>query len=381
MKIIVTGLIGSIPIAGLTLHYLQYVLGLREMGHDILYLEDTGSLCYDPVSDSMVVNSSAGIDYLASVMTSYDLSEQWCFIDHEGEVFGISRHKLDKFVKSTDLFLNVTGAGLIRDRYLQIDCRVYIDTDPGFIHMRIASGSEKDDSHLQRHTNYFSFGYNIGQPDCGIPIGNYAWQPTVQPIVANLWPSSKAPASAAFTTIMKWKSYSPEQYKGETYGLKDMELTKFIDLPTRIHRSMELAIAGTPPHKELARGGWQTRQAFGISRSIEDYRAYIQASRGEWSVAKNAYVKLNTGWFSERSACYLASGRPVIVQETGFSKWMNNQGLGVVSFSTFEEAVIGLEGVEQNYDRHVRAAKEIASEYFSATKVLTALIERALTSI
>jgi hypothetical protein len=375
MRIVVTGLIGSIPLAGLTLHYLQYVLGFKALGYDVLYLEDTGTWCYDPSSDGMVQDSSASVKYLTGVMSAYDHADGWAFVDHQNNYNGMTKHQLDTFLASAEIFINVTGAGLLRDSYLRIPSRIYIDTDPGFVQLRLARGSTQDKYHLGLHTSHHSFGCNIGQGSCTIPTDEFHWIPTVQPICLDLWPYMPADPVAPFTTIMKWKSYPPEEYEGKTYGLKDLELKKYIDLPGRISHPMELAISGNPPESDLKNSGWSLRNALDISYSIEAYRQYIQKSLGEWSIAKNAYVSMYSGWFSERSACYMASGRPVVVQETGFSEWMKTGGLGVKPFSNVDEASEAIDNILANYLLHSRAARDIAHEYFSAEIVLSNLIE------
>ena len=176
---------------------------------------------------------------------------------------------------------------------------------------------------------------------------------------------------------MKWKTYQPVTYDGETYGLKNVEFMKFKHLPQLTDQSLEIAMAGQPPVKELEDLGWCCRDSLKICPTIEAYQAYLCASRGEWSIAKNGYVKTRSGWFSERSACYLASGRPVVVQDTGFSDWLPT-GDGVLLFTTSEEAVTAIKGINQRYTQHARAAREVAVAHFNAGTVLTELVERVL---
>ena len=376
MRIVVTGLIGSIPLAGLTLHYLQYVLGLKQLGHDVLYLEDTGTWCYDPSSDGMVEDSSSGVEYLAHIMRNFADTESWTFIDHQQKTYGVSGKKFKSFISSADMLINVTGAGLIREDYERIPARVYVDTDPGFIQLRLANDNTQDRYHLGLHNAHFSFGCNIGLNKCLIPEGGFTWRPTRQPICMDLWPQTPADRHAPLTTIMKWKSYSPEKYDGETYGLKDLELMKFIRLPELARRPLELAISGDPPQAKLEKTGWRVRPAFTISRSIDVYRKYIQDSSGEWSIAKNAYVSTYSGWFSERSACYLASGRPTVLQETGFSEWLDTSSrLGVIPFTSADDALEAVTQFSSNYQKNCEVAREMAHEYFSAGKVLQNLLE------
>lgn len=375
MRIVVTGLIGSIPLAGLTLHYLQYFLGLVRLGHEVLYLEDTGTWCYDPVTDDMLEDSSGGVGYLEKVMRDCGHSDDWTFVAHDGTQYGKTGRDFKTYIESADLLINVTGAGLIREDYLAIASRVYIDTDPGFIQLRLANESEKDKYHLGLHTSFFTFGCNIGHESCPVPTGGFDWKPTVQPIFFDLWSPQPERKLAPYTTIMKWKSYQPEELDGVVYGLKDQELDKFLDLPLRTGQSMELAINGDPPEEALRNAGWKLRQALEISQTIEAYSEYLGGSRGEWSIAKNAYVSLATGWFSERSACYLASGRPVVVQETGFSEWLDAGGIGVCPFSDVEEACDAINRIESDYALHSTTAIAVAREYFDSDKVLGGILD------
>jgi hypothetical protein len=379
LRIVVTGLIGSIPLAGLTLHYLQYILGLHQLGHDVLYLEDTGTWYYDPHSDDMLEDSSPAVEFLGKTMAAYGLSDRWSFVDHHQNVSGVSGLALEGFLRTADLFINVTGAGQVRDEYLRIPRRAYIDTDPGFIQIRVANGSHKDREHLQRHTTHFSFGCNIGLPDCTIPSVDLTWHPTVQPLCLDLWPVAAAPDTAPFTTILKWQSYQPVEYGGEVYGLKDMEFRKFQRLPQETNQALELASTGHCAAGDLGALGWKLRDAREISDAIDPYRQYIQQSRGEWSVAKNGYVKLRSGWFGDRSASYLASGRPVILQSTGYEQWLPT-GNGVFAFKTTAESVHAFEQIDADYKRQCRAARQLAEQHFDARTVLSRLINVAMSS-
>lgn len=380
LRIIVTGLIGSIPMAGLTLHYIQYVLGLRDLGHDVLYLEDTGTWYYDPDTDSMVDDIAVPLQILDKTMDFFNLKDNWTFIDHNGIEHGLTGKKFDDYLATADVFINVTGAGIIKDNYLAIPVRIYLDTDPGFIHIRVSNGEKKDIEHLKRHNKYFSFGFNIGKPKCNIPTSGFHWSPTCQPIYLDFWPSvSNQSHNEMFTTILKWQTYSPEEKNGEVYGMKNTEFMKFIDLPSITNSKIELSMSGKPPIQDLTSAGWLIRNARNISKTLPDYRNYIQHSKGEWSIAKNGYVKSYSGWFSDRSASYLASGRPVILQSTGYEEWLDT-GLGLISFNTLQEAANALEEINKNYKTHSDAAREMAVEFFDSKKVLSELLKIALSS-
>lgn len=359
------------------MHWLQYVLGLRDLGHSVLYLEDTGAWYYDPVADEVVESCGTALAHLEATMRAHGLQESWTFIDHTGEEYGVTGRKLAEFLDSADLLVHVTGAMYLRDRYRRIPRRAYVDTDPGFVQFRAAGGSEKDAAHLRSHNCHFSFGCNIGTPACSIPTLGLHWQPTVQPLCLDLWPLTPGPSVfAPLTTVVKWQGYKPEKHNGNEYGLKDVEFMRFIELPARTEQPLELAMAGAPPVEGLEARGWTCRNGPELTKTFEDYRNYLQYSRGEWSVAKNGYVKANSGWFSDRSAAYLALGRPVVVQSTGFETWLPT-GLGVLSFASLDEACAAIETLNSDYDKHCSAARDIAVEYFAAPKVLSHLLQGA----
>jgi hypothetical protein len=202
----------------------------------------------------------------------------------------------------------------------------------------------------------------------------------MQPLDLSLWPvAESAPKEAPYTTVIKWKPYGPLFYRGKTYGLKDLEFVKFVDLPSATPVSLELALEGESPvpHSTLREKGWAVRDAWPVTESLSAYRSYIHASRGEWCIAKNIYVETGSGWFSERSAVYLASGRPVVAQSTAYEQWLPT-GDGLFSFSTADQAAAAFEAIEGDYTRHCRAARDLAETYFRAETVLAPLIATAL---
>jgi hypothetical protein len=389
LTIVVFGLIGSLPIAGLTAHYLQYVLGLRALGHDVLYLEDTGWY-WDPWSASYVdewsVKRVSDRGYpnparrLQRLLLPYGLDRQWSWIDIDGTEYGVSGPALARTLRRADLLVHVTGANRIRERYLEIPCRAYVDTDPGYTQMRAARDHHRADLELlESHTVHFSFAGNINHPTCTIPHVGLQWRPTRQPLHFPMWPPAPPAADAPFSTIVKWVPYKPIEYEGVIYGMKDVEFLRFIDLPQRQSSRLTLAMEGAPPvpRSELHKRGWLIEDGLTVSKNLLSYRKFIASSRGEWSIAKHGYVATNSGWFSDRSASYMAMGRPVIVQSTGFENWLPT-GEGLHSFATMDDAVAALGMVQADYARHRRRAREIAHEYFDARFVLSELIAQAI---
>jgi hypothetical protein len=379
INIVVTGLIGSIPLPGLTYHYLRYFLGLARLGHRVHYLEDTGSWNYAPATDTMTPDAEESVRYLAAVMEQCGLGDAWTFVNHDGEVFGTGEETLRKVLSEADLFINVTGANLMRDHYLEVPVRVYLDTDPGFIQMRTQSGSEKDLGHLNLHNRFASFGANICKSNCGIPALGLDWFPTAQPIVPELWPLDTLATTDSFVTIMKWKCYDPVEFEGKSYGLKDKELQQYLELPSRVQASFKLAVLGEGPKDLFEQAGWEWSDASPLNLSTDAYQDFFRQARGEWSVAKGAYVGTRSGWFSDRSASLMMMGRPVVVQSTGFEDWLPT-GEGVLSFDSLESAADAVAKVQDDYERHAQRARELAEAHFGHDVVLPALIDWAMQS-
>jgi len=244
------------------------------------------------------------------------------------------------------------------------------------------TASEKDVKnieHMKMHNRFFSFAENFGKPGCLIPTGIFDWRPTRQPMVLESWETARKPASEAFTTVLSWQpKESGPVIDGVRYGGKNMEFLRFIDLPQKTSATLELALGqGRPPREELSAKGWKLEDGFAKSTTPWLYRDYIWDSAAEFSMAKNAYVASKSGWFSCRSSCYLASGRPCVVQDTGFSDFMPT-GEGVLAFSTEDEALAGIEAVRADWDRHSKAAKAFAKEWFDSDTVLAKLLAQAL---
>jgi len=279
-------------------------------------------------------------------------------------------------IADADLLLNLAVVNPVRHGLEDVPIRILIDEDPGFNQIKHLVDPVALGEALQ-HTAFFSFGENIGRETCSVPDDGIGWLRTRQPVVLDSVPTSPGHPHANFTTIMLWNSYPVMEYHGISYGMKSDSFTAYLRLPTIVGPLLELCVGGSDvPHELLRSHGWQLQDPLPVSRDACTYERYIRQSRAEFSVAKQGYVLSRSGWFSERTAAYLATGRPVVVQDTGFSEWMET-GSGVIAFSTLEEAVAGIEEVVAHYDFHCRAAREIAETYFESNRVLTALIERA----
>ncbi|MGD0649810.1 MAG: glycosyltransferase family 1 protein [Verrucomicrobiia bacterium] len=398
MRIIVTGLVGQYAFGGVAWDYLQYVEGFRLLGHEVWYLEDTETWPYDPIKNTVSDDCSYNVKYLGDVMNRLSLGDRWIYRNApDGSYHGVSEAEARKFCASADVYLNVSGCGWLRPEYVAIPRKVFIDSDPMFTQVALVSGNQGVIDRIHAHDFHFTFAENIGAPDCRVPMAGLKWIPTRQPIVLDWWPfvgaaspprpgqnrgGDAAPTEDVrdvFTTVMNWVSYKGCEYGGETWGQKDVEFMKFIDLPQKTTQKFEIAMGMGPgmkrPTELLQQKGWRIIEP---SEHLPDpwtYRDYLGNSKGEWSVAKEGYVKSRSGWFSCRSACYLALGRPCVLQDTDWSK-IYPTGNGLFAFSTAEEAIAGIDHINADYARHSAAARGIAEQMFDARKVLGAMLER-----
>jgi hypothetical protein len=379
LRIIVTGLIAQYPLGGVTWDYFQYVLGLARLGHDVYYLEDTGQWPYNPREGGVSKGCDFNVEYLAAVMDRFGLSNKWAYrFPWQSQWFGLADKKRNDVVRSADLLINVSGSLEHPDEYRNAGRLAYIDSDPVFTQIKLARGQADFRQLLDMHNVHFSFGEHLS---AAVPKDGLHWRPTRQPVVLSEWEHS-LPYREVFTTVMNWTSYKPVVYNGQTYAQKDIEFLRFVELPGRVAPAvLEIAVnegkTRHPPRTLLAHKGWRVVDPEVVCPDLESYRRYIQSSKAEWSVAKNGYVVGQPGWFSCRSACYLASGRPVVVQDTGFGVVLP-VGEGLLTFTSLEQAVAAIRDVEANYASHAKAARAIAEAYFDSDKILARLIAQAL---
>jgi hypothetical protein len=390
MRIIVSGYIGTFCISGITWHYVQYPVGLQLLGHDVYYLEDTLSEVYVIDSEYKWGDPTPVVNYLEKTMNFFGLTDRWAYRDGvSGKSFGLSEKKLQKICSSADMIISVSNSLYLREEYMNIPVRILIDTDPMFTqtpNLKKGGSNEQVKSSLSNYTHLFSFGENIMSGDAMVPTHGLQWLPTRQPVCLKYWQSSgntdeSAAGSGAFTTIMNLASRNEIIYNNERWGQKDIELKKIVELPERFSEvPFEMAVAGSANedlnHNWLRDKGWQLSKDLNcINNSMTYYVDYIKNSFAEFSVAKEAYVKAKTGWFSDRSACYLASGKPVVVQDTQWSKNIPS-GKGLLSFTSLDSALEAVKEVSNDYKTHSIAAKEIANEYFDSGKVLAQMLEK-----
>ena len=382
MKAVVTGMIASYPVGGVLWDYGQYALGLERLGFEVFYLEDTGWQTYDPRQGEYGGDCSYAVEFLRASLTALSptLGQRWRFRNMDGRAFGLAEDDFADVLRGADLFLNVSGGTLLRDAYLPCRRKVLIDSDPGWNHFRNyprwdANPNWQGSHGYRAHDFFFTYAERMGRPGCRLPNLGLAWQPTRPPVVMDCWRAE--PPNETWTTVMTWKNFQETiTHDGVVYGTKEMEFDRIQALPGRVKARLEVATGGAQaPRAEWEALGWSVTNAAGVSATAEDYRRYIQRSRGEFSVAKNVYVATGSGWFSCRSVCYLAAGLPVVVQDTGFAGHIPT-GEGLFAFSTLEEAARGIEAAEGDYTRHQRAARELARTHFDSRVVLGDLLKR-----
>jgi hypothetical protein len=381
MRVIVTGLVGQYAFGGVAWDYLQYVEGFRQLGHDVFYLEDTETWPYDPIGNTVTDDCSYNVSYLREVMARLDLGDRWIYRNGpDGRYYGVDVAEARKICASADLFVNVSGCAWLRPEYRQIPRRIFIDSDPMFTQIGLLSANAEILERVRAHDSHFSFAENIGQLDCSIPAAGFHWLPTRQPIVLDWWPMATEPPRDVLTTVMNWVSYKECEYAGEKWGQKDVEFVRFIELPSLTTQPFEIAMGMGPgksrPTELLRARGWRIIEPDEHLPDPWSYRNYLRGSKGEWSIAKQAYVKSRSGWFSCRSACYLALGRPCVLQDTGWSKFYP-AGRGLFAFEHAGQATAAIDQVNADYDAHSRAARVLAEEHFEARKVLAAMLAAA----
>ena len=370
---VLAGIIGRFPVGGVTWCALHYIAGLQRLGWDVFYVEDTGECPYDPVANGITTDPSYAIGYIRRELGRVGLEDSFSYVDHRGRRwYGASRTRVAEICRSADLLINLSGGcWRTRPEYESVR-KIFVDTDPGFTQQTIAdAGPSVYRDWIASHDAHFTFATNVGAPDCRLPETPFDWQPTVQPLALEFWPVVPVPDDATFSTVMSWRIDSfPGMGKG-----KAAELLQLRDLPARSGRRLCLAVAGHAPVELLEESGWEVRDAVAETIDPDAYRSFIQASRAELGFAKAMYVDTRSGWFSDRTQCYLASGRPALVRDTGFSATVP-VGDGLLTFTDEAGVLAGIEEIESGYERHARAARELAAERFDAATVVGDLLER-----
>jgi hypothetical protein len=376
-KIVVMHLAARYPLAGVMWQLLHHLIGFRQLGLDVYYIEDNGGTwVYDPYSNGVTGEPAHNVKLLADALEIHGFKDRWAFLfDYERrQYFGMDTKRSLELLSEADAVINLCTAVRPRDAILRNRCLIYLETDPGDNAVR---GSEFVDA----HTLHFTYGYNLGAADCILPAVSIQWRRTRPPVLLDQWCPGVLPAEpTTFTTVGTWQNKGHDiQIGGETYHWsKHLNFRKLLEVPHRTGQPMELAtdLNSGPDYEQALAGGYKIVPAVPMSLKLDSYRQYISSSRGEFTAAKDLYVRTRSGWFSDRSVCYLAAGRPVITQRTGFEKFIPT-GAGLVGFDDADEAVEAVRAVNADYAHHARAAREIACEYFDAMKLLDEIAQAA----
>jgi hypothetical protein len=378
-KVILAGYLVRCPLGGYAWQVLHYLLGLRALGLDPYFYEDTAyySDCFDPRTGSMHVPPDAGVAFASRFFDRFGFGDRWVFWDAaQNRHHGLSSDQAAALLRDARLVITLAAVNRLPRRARQI--RIFIDIDPTYTQIRVAEGDRGLCDLLDDHDLHFTIGENIGTPSCTIPTDRFTWRPTRQPVALECWTPLGADPGAAYTTVGRWDESRRElHFRGAVYSWrKRVEWMKFLDLPARTSQRFAVAmdVDKTPGDGEVLRQhGWEILDPVAVSRDAFTYRSFIRQSRGEFTVAKDLNVRLASGWFSDRGACYLAAGRPVVTQDTGFGRVLPT-GRGLYAVRTIEDAVSAFAAIAADYDRECQAAREIVEAHFAAPRVIGNLL-------
>jgi hypothetical protein len=366
MRIVVSGMLAGDPHqGGASWAVLQYVLGLERLGHEVAFIEP------------MTATRAATVEsYFRLALAEAGLSRAMLLVQEGGssEAWGCEENR--RWSMRADVLLNLAGVLTEEDLFESIPVRVYLDLDPAFSQVWHETGI---DMRFENHTHFATVGQSLGQQTCTAPTCGIDWIPTLPPVVLDRWPPAGAIEHDAFTTVGNWRSYGSIEYEGVFYGQKAHSMRDLIELPRRTDERLLLALAidsaELPDLVELARHEWEILDPARVAGTPTTYAAFVRGSKAEFGLAKSGYVSSRCGWFSDRSACYLASGRPVVAQDTGFGAFIE-VGEGLLPFTTTNDAVNAIDDLRRDYPQHARAARALAEKHFDSDRVLTSLLER-----
>lgn len=378
-KIVFLGMMTRIPVAGAIWGAVQYLLGLQRLGYDVYYVEAharTPTMLMQREDDD---SSQLAATFIERVMRRFDLADKWAFhaLHDDDRCFGMTELQLRELYRSADLLINYHGGTEPQPEHLETGKLLYLETDPVELEIELYNELPQSVAFLAGHSSFYTWGLNYGQPDCRVPVPErFGFRPSCPLVIEDLWKMSDEPSPATFTTIGNWRQPGQVEFQGEVYTWsKHHEFLKVLDLPRRSEQGFELALSSyeESDRQLLEEHGWNVRHAMDFATDLNAYRQYICDSRGEFTVAKDQNVRLRSGWFSERSAQYLAAGRPVITQDTGFGNILPT-GRGLFGFSTIDDILAAVDAVNSDYELHRRAAAELAREYFNYDVVLPRML-------
>jgi hypothetical protein len=379
-RVVFGGWMVRYPLGGNLSWGLQWMLGAKRLGHDVYMVERASweNECYDPVRAAMTDDCRVGAASVDALLRRFGLGESWAFADLGGTYHGMSKARVRDLLASCDAFVDLGTHGAWLDELSGPVVRVLVDGEPGYTQMTMES--RHGDDPREGYDVFFTNGADVGSAHSSAPAAGKRWHGVFNPVVADLFDCVPAEPEAPFTTVMNWRAHERIEYDGTVYGQKDVEFAAFADLPRRVSASLELAAAGLghsnggPSAEDLSAQGWGLVDPHTNAGSFDSFASYIRGSRGEFTVCKNVFVATSSGWFSDRSAAYLASGRPVVMQDTGFSRHLPC-GDGLFAVSNADEAAAAIEEIDAHWAHHSRAAREIAEEHLDASRVLPAFFD------
>jgi hypothetical protein len=375
MRIIFAGTIGRSGLGGQAWATLQYLIGLRELGHDVFYLEDCGesSWVYDWDKDEWTVELEYPAAYVRECLEPFGFANKWMYRTSEKSI-GAPLDDFLEYCSGADLLvMRAVPLWVWRKEYDLPRRRAFIDVDPGFTQITLANGDAGLAAGIARCERRFTLAQRIGANDCPIPQTGGPWLKTLPPVAVSEWPVIPQ-GPRGFSSVMRWQGFKEVQFNGASYGQRDKQFPAFMELPRLCSQPFSIAVMGVKPD-ELTRYGWNVFPGEVISKTPASYRSFIQESLAEFSVPKHGYVTTRGGWFSDRSVCYLASGKPVLMADTGLDWIPKTEGL--LTFESLDDALRGVNEISSNYERHSRAARALAENYFSAARVLPQFLEAA----
>ncbi|MBA3341913.1 MAG: hypothetical protein H0T48_08755 [Gemmatimonadaceae bacterium] len=378
-KIVILGMITQHIVAGHIWAVMHYLVGLRRLGYDVYYVEAHGVSPRSFFKRDDEDGWGFAADFIAGIMTRFDLGDRWAYHDvEENRCYGLREEELKKLYSSATLIINMHGGTVPLAEHSASGRLIFIDTDPGELQVKLGRNDAVVTGRLSAHSAWFTYAENYGSHDCLLPVSSrFAFKPMRAPLLLDFWEPYRTGNGHRFTTIGSWKQMDHEiEFEGATYHWsKHHEFLKIFDLPSRTSQEFELALGKVKADDwvMIEEAGWHPRRALAFSNDLDAYRRFLTSSRGEFTVAKGQYVHLRTGWFSNRSNCYLAAGLPVITQETGFSNVLPT-GQGLFAFSTMEEILGAVDTINGAYEQHCSSALELAREYFSYDVVLPRML-------
>lgn len=379
-RVVLLHFVAQMPLAGIAWQALHYLVGLEKLGFEAWYIENHGTNPYDPRISSVVNLCDYNVDYLRRVMERFGFAGRWAYWDAINDRYhGLARERVFQVLKESDALINLCGSTRLREEHMACPVRIMVDTDPVYEQIKYAKADPAARSYLDAHTHFFTYGENVGGPGWIVPLCGIPWKPTRPPVVLDLWPEAEG-APECFSTVATWENKGKDiEFGGQSYvWSKHVNFVRFLDMPRRTGQCFTMAMLPPSPEVEalVDRQGWKLVDPRPISAALDAYGDFVRQSRGEFTVAKDIYVRPKSGWFSDRSVCYLASGRPVVTMATEFERFYPT-GEGLFAYADADAAAMAIASINADYTRHSRAARRLAAEFFASDRVVGTMMREA----